>query len=228
MELQYLSELGFDFDLSLTGFDLPEIDLLIENLDTEADDPSDKLPELSGGPAVTRPGDVWLIGQHRLICGDATQNETYQKLLGKERAQMVFTDPPYNVKVDGHILLSFAQFEREVIGERVRDKIAASKKRGMWMGGMPPLGYDIRHRKLVINASEAAVVKEIFERYLATESGDKVALLLNDGGHYRKCWINAKGDQKGGEPFNAQAIYKILRYHHYIDGRRMASLWPDE
>src|ERR1041385_5114782 len=66
-----------------------------------------------------------------------------------------------------NVLLSFAQFEREVIGERVRDKIAASKKKGMWMGGMPPLGYDVNDRKLVVNRDEALTVVDIYRRYLA-------------------------------------------------------------
>src|SRR5271163_5324662 len=65
-----------------------------------------------------------------------------------------------------NVLLSFAQFEREVTGERIRDKIAASKRKGMWMGGVPPLGYDIRDRRLVVNRAEAATVKHIYERYL--------------------------------------------------------------
>ena len=65
------------------------------------------------------------------------------------------------------MLLSFAQFEREVIGERVRDKIAASKKKGMWIGGMPPLGYDVKDRKLVVNDVEARTVGDIYRRYLA-------------------------------------------------------------
>src|ERR687897_2257373 len=65
-----------------------------------------------------------------------------------------------------NILLSFAQFEREVIGERIRDKFAASRARGMWMGGHPPLGYDVRDRKLVVNDAEAATVRMIFERFL--------------------------------------------------------------
>ena len=64
-----------------------------------------------------------------------------------------------------NILLSFAQFEREVTGERIRDKIAASKAKGMWMGGVPPLGYDVVERKLVINDREAALVRDIFRRY---------------------------------------------------------------
>src|ERR1700723_3475107 len=65
-----------------------------------------------------------------------------------------------------NVLLSFAQFEREVTGERIRDKIAASKRKGMWMGGIPPLGYDVRDRRLVINPSEANTVRNIYERYL--------------------------------------------------------------
>ena len=66
--------------------------------------------------------------------------------------------------------MSFAQFEREVTGERIRDKIAASKKKGMWMGGMPPLGYDVKNRKLVINDAKARIVVEIYRRYLALKS----------------------------------------------------------
>src|SRR5262249_22493162 len=69
-----------------------------------------------------------------------------------------------------NVLLSFAQFEREVIGERVRDKIAASKKKGMWMGGMPPLGYDVKNRTLVVNDEEARTVVNIYRRYLALKS----------------------------------------------------------
>ena len=76
-----------------------------------------------------------------------------------------------------NVLLSFAQFEREVTGERIRDKIAASKRKGMWMGGVPPLGYDVRDRRLVVNRAEAATVKHIYERYLELGS---VRLLRND------------------------------------------------
>src|SRR6476469_2478252 len=69
-----------------------------------------------------------------------------------------------------NVLLSFAQFEREVIGERIRDKIAASKQKGMWMGGVPPLGYDVKDRKLVVNKNEARTVVDIYQRYLALKS----------------------------------------------------------
>ena len=70
-----------------------------------------------------------------------------------------------------NILLSFAQFEREVIGERIRDKFAASRARGMWMGGSVPLGYDVRDRKLVVNEAEAATVRRIFEGFADTGLG---------------------------------------------------------
>ena len=69
-----------------------------------------------------------------------------------------------------NVLLSFAQFEREVTGERIRDKIAASKKKGMWMGGLPALGYDVKERKLAVNEAEAATVRYIFRRYLELET----------------------------------------------------------
>lgn len=115
-----------------------------------------------------------------------------------------------------NILLSFAQFEREVIGERVRDKVAASKQKGMWMGGHPPLGYDIEHRKLVVNPQEALLVNEIFERYLEMESAYKLAEFLNGRGDTNKRWLNRHGVECGGQPYLYQSIYKILNNQLYI------------
>ena len=104
LELKYLTDLDIDFDVTLTGFELPEIDLLIGELSLDGDnDPADAVVEVAAGPAVTRPGDIWRIGGHRLICGDFTRSETYQALLGEQRAQLVFTDPPYNVPISGHV-----------------------------------------------------------------------------------------------------------------------------
>jgi DNA modification methylase len=102
IELQHLSSLDLDFDLSVTGFEMPEIDLLLSEAAPEAD-PADDVPAVVPGPAVTQLGDLWQIGPHRLICGDSTKAETYAHLLDGDRAQMVFTDPPYNVKIDGHV-----------------------------------------------------------------------------------------------------------------------------
>ena len=104
LELQYLSQLEIDLDVTITGFELPEIDILIEELSSaKKSDPADHPIEPAPGPAITLPGDIWQIGAHRLICGDATQVETYQALLGNNRAQMVFSDPPYNVPISGNV-----------------------------------------------------------------------------------------------------------------------------
>ena len=104
LELKYLTDLDIDFDVTLTGFELPEIDILIGELSPDGDDdPADAVVEVAAGPAITRPGDFWRIGSHRLICGDSTRSETYQALLGEQRAQLVFTDPPYNVPISGHV-----------------------------------------------------------------------------------------------------------------------------
>ncbi|MGX9430515.1 MULTISPECIES: site-specific DNA-methyltransferase [Bradyrhizobium] len=105
LELQYLTDLEIDFDVTLTGFELPEIDVLIGELSPAANDndAADELVVPAPGPTVTRPGDIWQIGPHRLICADSTKAESYQALLGEARAQMVFTDPPYNVPISGHV-----------------------------------------------------------------------------------------------------------------------------
>jgi DNA invertase Pin-like site-specific DNA recombinase len=81
-----------------------------------------------------------------------------------------------------NVLLSFAQFEREVTGERIRDKIAASKKKGMWMGGIPPLGYDVRDRRLVVNSGEAQTVRHIYQRYLELGSVRRLQAALDRAG----------------------------------------------
>ena len=104
IELQNLFDLDLDFDLTITGFEMPEIDVLISGLDSKPakPDPADAVPDVAGA-AVTRLGDIWQIGPHRLICGDALRHETYTRLMDGARAQMVFTDPPYNVRIDGHV-----------------------------------------------------------------------------------------------------------------------------
>src|SRR5918994_1066930 len=85
-----------------------------------------------------------------------------------------------------NILLSFAQFEREVIGERIRDKFAASRKKGMWMGGWPPLGYEVQDRRLVVVEREATLVRGIFDRFAKTGSALAVARELNAAGEVTK------------------------------------------
>lgn len=115
-----------------------------------------------------------------------------------------------------NVLLSFAQFEREVTGERIRDKIAASKKKGMWMGGNLPLGYDTHDRKLVINEAEAATVRHIFERYVALGSVRKLKTELDAAGIVSKIRTSKAGNVSGGKPFSRGALYKLLSNRIYI------------
>jgi DNA invertase Pin-like site-specific DNA recombinase len=114
-----------------------------------------------------------------------------------------------------NVLLSFAQFEREVIGERVRDKIAASKKKGMWMGGMPPLGYDVKDRKLVVNDEEARTVVGIYRRYLALKSVRALKNALADSGTRSKRRLRPNGNEYGGQTLSRGALYLMLQNRIY-------------
>jgi DNA invertase Pin-like site-specific DNA recombinase len=115
-----------------------------------------------------------------------------------------------------NILLSFAQFEREVIGERIRDKFAASRKKGMWMGGVPPLGYDVVNRKLVVNEPEADLVRHIFSRFLKLGSATLLVKELNEAGHRTKSWVTQEGKAREGMPFNKNFLYKLLGNRVYL------------
>jgi DNA invertase Pin-like site-specific DNA recombinase len=115
-----------------------------------------------------------------------------------------------------NVLLSFAQFEREVTAERIRDKIAASKKKGLWMGGPPPLGYDVRDRKLVVNTAEAEIVRTLFRLYL--ERGT-VKALLEEANRLRlvtKRRRYADGRETGGRPFTRGNLYQLLANPLYV------------
>jgi DNA modification methylase len=102
LELKELS-LQLDFDITVTGFETPEIDLLF-GAHEAGPDTVDEIPEIDKTiPAVTGPGDLWRFGEHLLLCGDATKPESYARLMGGERAQMIFIDPPYNQRIDGHV-----------------------------------------------------------------------------------------------------------------------------
>jgi site-specific DNA recombinase len=114
-----------------------------------------------------------------------------------------------------NVLLSFAQFEREVTGERIRDKIAASKKKGMWMGGYPPLGYDAKDRKLVVNEPEAETVRYIFRRYQDLRSVRLLKEHLEAAGIISKQRTAADGRSYGGKPIARGALYLMLQNRIY-------------
>ncbi|HVV79078.1 MAG TPA: recombinase family protein [Pseudolabrys sp.] len=114
-----------------------------------------------------------------------------------------------------NILLSFAQFERELIGERVRDKVAASKKKGMWMGGTVPLGYDVKDRKLAVNKAEAKTVVEIYQRYLKLQSVRALRDDLAAAGIRSKRRFRADGSEYGHQKLSQGALYLMLQNRTY-------------
>jgi site-specific DNA recombinase len=115
-----------------------------------------------------------------------------------------------------NVLLSFAQFEREVTAERIRDKIAASKKKGMWMGGPTPLGYDVQDKKLLVNEVEAKQVRRIYDLYLEVGSVRQLKEMLDDEGIVTKHRTQRNGKASGGLPFRRGNLYQLLANSIYI------------
>ena len=115
-----------------------------------------------------------------------------------------------------NVLLSFAQFEREVTGERIRIKIAASKKKGLWMGGTPPMGYEVKDRKLVVNEAEADVVRHIFRRYLQLGTVAKLTVALVAEGYRTKRYTSTSGRPFGGQTFSRGHLYRVLSNRIYL------------
>ena len=114
------------------------------------------------------------------------------------------------------VLLSFAQFEREVTGERIRDKIAASRRKGMWMGGVVPLGYDLLDRTLHVNHAETASVREIYAAYLRLGCVSKLQRYLAEQGILSKARLSGSGRASGGAGFSRGALYELLRNRIYL------------
>lgn len=115
-----------------------------------------------------------------------------------------------------NVLLSFAQFEREVTGERIRDKIAASKKKGLWMGGPVPLGYVVRDRRLVVHDEEAELVRRIMRRYLALHSVKELIHELDAEGCVTKIQNMTSGPHRGGVPFQRGTLFHLVRNRIYL------------
>ncbi len=115
-----------------------------------------------------------------------------------------------------NVLLSFAQFEQEVTGERIRDKIAASKRKGMWMGGVVPLGYELQERNLVVQLSDAQVVKQIFELYLKLGCVSRLKEHLDQQGMRSKKRISRTGRASGGAVYSRGALYGMLQNRIYL------------
>jgi len=128
-----------------------------------------------------------------------------------------------------NVLLSFAQFEREVIGERIRDKVAASKRKGIWMGGNLPFGYSVRERKLIVNEEEAGIVRDIFERYLKLGSVRFLANELRGRGIVSNARVSKKVNASGGKEFSRGALYYLLSNPVYLgEVRHRSDRYPGQ
>ena len=164
------------------------------------------------------------------------------EVLDRQGASFVSVTQAFNTttsmgRLTLNVLLSFAQFEREVTGERIRDKIAASKKLGMWMGGRPPLGYRPQDRTLVVEPDEAEQVRHIFKRYLDLGSVHKLRHDLASDRIVSKRWVSQAGRSFGGLPMDRGALFHLLRNRLYLGeiphrttsypGRHPAIIDPD-
>jgi site-specific DNA recombinase len=142
-------------------------------------------------------------------------------LFERRKVTFVAVTQPFNTSTSIgrlllHVLLSFAQFEREMISERTRDKMSAARKKGKWIGGRPPLGYDVVDARLVTNEDEAAQVRAIFVLYLEERSLLRVAETLNDRGWRMKSWTTRRGKVRDGNPWDKAGIHRVLTNATYI------------
>lgn len=166
IELQHLIDL--DFDVELTGFDIAEIDFIIEeaqSANSSASDPRDDAVPESDGPVITKAGDIWQMGKHRLICGDARDGDVIAQLLQDRRADMMFTDPPYNVKIDGHVCglgsvkhKDFAFASGEMTAEeftRFLTQSLGASAAHLKNGAIAFVCMDWRHMRELLDAGEA-------------------------------------------------------------------------
>ena len=168
-ELHFLSELDIDYDFSAMGFDTAEIDVLLSI--EEADDRADMLPKRTDVSPISKRGDVWVLGDHLLCCGNALESAPYVALLGPDRAQMVFADPPYNVPIDGHAgglgaikHPEFAMASGEMTDEQFTDFLAASFQKIATFaedGAICFACMDWRHTEHLLKASRGLTLKNI-------------------------------------------------------------------
>jgi DNA modification methylase len=165
LELQGLMEIDLDFDVGITGFSIAEIDGLIEGLSPEdvGDPEDDRMPAYNEGLPVTRLGDIWELGPHRLICSDSLMASTCEALMHGEKAEMIFTDPPYNVPIDGHVgglgktsHREFAMASGEMTSDEFTEFLAKAFRNlatNSLDGSIHFICMDWRHMKEVLKAS---------------------------------------------------------------------------
>src|SRR5262249_32922207 len=169
-ELQSLTDLDINYDFSAIGFDTADVDFILDG-ESEADDPSDTPPRALDASATSRRGDLWHLGEHRIYCGDALETSSYEIVLAVDKAQMAFTDPPYNVRIDGHVggrgavkHREFAMASGEMTNEQFRDFLATwcSQISGfVYDGAIGFVCMDWRHTAQLLAATSALELKNI-------------------------------------------------------------------
>ena len=192
--------------------------------------------DIRHGPGGLEPGDDLLSDSRLFRCGPRSRNlripqvdrltrtlsdfARLVEIFDRKDVSFVSVTQQFNTttsmgRLTLNVLLSFAQFEREVTGERIRDKIAASKKKGMWMGGNLPLGYDVKDKKLIVNEAEAETVRSIFRQYREIESVRELRDRLAAEGVTSKRRRMRDGRVIGGKPINRGALYHLLHNRLY-------------
>jgi DNA modification methylase len=172
-QLRDLSLLDLDFDIEITGFETAEIDLMINGGESDAttdSDPADNLPAVTG-PAITKPGDRWILGKHVVLCGDALNPSSYLQLLNGVKAQMVFTDSPYNVRINGNVSgfgavrhREFAMASGEMTADAFTDFLAAvmmALVKNTEPGSIHFYCMDWRHLREILDAANAARLRQL-------------------------------------------------------------------
>lgn len=159
-----IDELNLDFNLDITGFEMAQIDFLMDDKAAKQD-AADKVPPLQA-TAIAKPGDIWQLGQHRILCGDSLDEDNFQKLLGKHKARLVFTDPPYNVRINGHVSGLGKTRHREfemAAGEMSRSEFTAFLKKSFTLlaqfstsGAIHYVCMDWRHAAEILEAGQGA------------------------------------------------------------------------
>ena len=161
IELQHLLTLNEQFDITVTGFEVPEIDIILQ--EEKAKDPEDEVPANAAGPTVTEPGDLWLLGKHRILCGTSLREDSYKALTAGRRAALVFSDPPFNVRIDGNVCGNGAVRHREfemASGEMSEAEFVAFLSTGLRLlakysmpGSVHFICMDWRHMRELLGAS---------------------------------------------------------------------------
>ena len=238
IELQHLTSVDLGFDVSLTGFEIGEIDLILN--ESKAEEEEDEPFPISAEPPITKAGDVWLLGDHRLICGDALDESVYSVLMNGRVADLVFTDPPYNVKIDGNVCGKGAIRHREFAmasGEMTEAEFVSFLSRALTLleshsktGSVHFVCMDWRHAGELLTAG-----KKTYDAFLnlcvwTKDNGGMGSLYRSQ---HELVFVFRKGLEPTATIFNSENLGAtvptsgaIPESTHYPDQAKKTTYWP--